>query len=184
MKFLDTPINGLYIIERNIVSDDRGYFFRIFAKEELLKIGHTKPIVHINFSHANNRYTTKGLHFQYPPYSEIKIVTCVKGEVFDFVVDLRKNSPHFLKWFGITLSEKNKKSIYIPEGFAHGFQSISEDSELIYLHTESYRKESEGGINIFDPKIGIQLPSPPVNLSDRDKNFSFLNNDFEGVTIV
>lgn len=183
LKILATSITGLYIIERNIARDNRGFFFRIFAKEELEPIGLVKPILHINFSHTNERYTTKGLHFQYPPHAETKIVTCTKGEVFDFVVDLRKGSPTFLKWFGVVLSEENKQSIFIPEGFAHGFQSLQENSELIYLHSEAYVKESEGGINIMDPMVGIRLPAPPVNLSDRDKNFTFLKNDFQGVML-
>ena len=183
LRFLPTPISDLYVIERNIAEDNRGFFFRIFAREELEPIGFKKEIVHINFSHSKDLYTTKGLHFQYPPFAETKIITCVSGEIFDVAVDLRKNSPTYLNWYGKILSPENKHSLYIPEGFAHGFQALKPNSELIYLHTEKYVKESEGGLHVLDPMLNIQWPNQPVNLSERDNGFAFLDNNFKGIEI-
>ncbi len=180
----NSPIKDLFIIERKIIADNRGFFFRIFSKQELENIGLKKTLSQINFSHSNSINTVRGLHFQYPPHSETKIVTCLKGKVFDVAVDLRKDSSTFLNWFGVILSPENNRSLFIPEGFAHGFQVLEEDSELLYLHTEEYVKESEGGLHVLDPKIGIEWPNEPENLSERDKTFAFLNNNFKGIEIL
>lgn len=184
LTFKATPIEGLFIIERNLIKDNRGFFFRLFAGSELVSIGLKKSIAHINFSHTNDLHSTRGLHFQYPPHTETKIVTCLKGEVFDVAVDLRKDSPTFLNWFGINLSPENNRSFFIPDGFAHGFQVLKKDSELIYLHTNEYVKESEGGLHVLDPLIGIKWPYEPTKLSERDKGFIFLNNNFKGIEIL
>lgn len=183
LKLIHTPLQGLYIVERNVIRDNRGFFYRLYSKKDLESIGIKKSITHVNFSHTNEMYTVRGLHYQNSPYTETKIVTCVKGEIFDVAVDLRKSSPTFLKWFGLSLSAKNQLSLLIPDGFAHGFQVIENDSEMIYLHTEEYVKESEGGLNVLDPMIGISWPSDPINLSDRDKNFPFIDKNFEGITL-
>lgn len=183
-NFIQTSIDGLYILDRTKIKDSRGFFFRVFSKSELETIGLKKDLVHINFSHTDVKYSTRGLHFQYPPYMETKIVTCLNGAVFDVAVDLRKNSPTFLKWFGTILSSENNRSLFIPEGFAHGFQVLSENSELIYLHTEKYVKESEGGLHVLDPAIGIGWPEEPIGLSNRDSSFGFLDNNFKGIEIL
>jgi dTDP-4-dehydrorhamnose 3,5-epimerase len=183
LEFFNTPISGLYVVERKLIQDNRGFFFRIFDDEDLIQIGLNKPIRHINFSHTNKKHTVKGLHFQYPPHAETKIVTCVKGEVYDVAVDLRKGSPTFLAYFGVRLSSENRKSLYIPEGFAHGFQAIQEDSELIYLHSEGFFPKSEGGFSPLDPRIGIQWPHPLQNLSERDKSFEKISTNFYGLEI-
>ena len=184
LLFKPTSIDGLIVIERKVVADNRGYFYRLFSKSDFEGIGLKKPLFHINFSHTNKIHSIRGLHFQNPPHTETKIVTCVKGEVFDVAVDLRKNSPTFLKWFGVNLSETNHLSLFIPDGFAHGFQVLQNDSELIYLHTEEYVKESESGLHVLDPMLGIRWPFEPKNLSDRDKGFAFLNNNFKGIDII
>lgn len=183
IEFRNTPITDLYILKRKIASDDRGYFYRLFCYEELKEIGLSKPIAQINYSHAKGKYVTKGFHFQYPPYAETKIVTCVKGEIFDVAVDLRSNSSTFLNWFGIILSEENKLSFFIPEGFAHGFQSLSDESGLIYLHTEAYSSADEGGLSVLDPAIGVKWPHPPQLLSARDSSFLNINSNFKGINI-
>lgn len=183
IEFIKTPIPDLFVLKRKIVSDERGYFFRIFCQEELREIGLKKPISQINFSHAKEKFTTRGFHFQYPPYSETKIVTCTQGEIFDVAVDLRQNSPTFLKWFGINLSENNNLSMYIPEGFGHASQSLTDLSSLIYLHTAPYSNANEGGINVSDPLINVNWPNKPMNQSKRDSSFAYLTDNFKGIVL-
>lgn len=180
-NYLPTPIPDLYVLRRNVIGDYRGHFFRLFCNEELKEIGLSKPLAQINFSHAKSKFTTRGFHFQYAPNAETKIVTCIKGEIFDVAVDLRKGSPTFLQWFGTILSEKNNQSLFIPEGFAHASQSLSDESSLIYLHTEPYSASNEGGVNVNDPMISVKWPHPPQNLSQRDAAFEYLSSEFEGI---
>jgi len=123
------------------------------------------------------------MHFQYPPKAEIKIVKCLYGSVFDVAIDLRKNSPTLLQWHGEVLSAENKKMIYIPEGFAHGFQTLENNSELLYLHTEFYSPKYEGGIRYNDPRINIKWPLEISYISNRDNEFNLLDNNFLGISV-
>jgi len=182
-KFIKTPITDLFALERRVLTDDRGYFYRLFCCDELQAIGLSKPLSQLNFSYSRTRYTTRGFHFQYPPNTETKIVTCIKGEIYDVSLDLRAGSPTFLKWFGIILSEKNNLSICIPDGFAHASQSLTEESSIIYMHTEAYAAGNEGGINVNDPMISVEWPHYPENLSQRDASLKYLNSDFKGIKI-
>jgi dTDP-4-dehydrorhamnose 3,5-epimerase len=183
IEILPTPISGLFVLKRKVISDNRGFFYRLFCQEELKEAGLEKPLSQINFSHANEKYTTRGCHFQHPPYTETKIVTCVKGEIFDVAVDLRKGSPTFLQWYGINLSEENNLSLYIPDGFAHASQSLRDNSSLVYLHTEAYSAGNEGGLNALDPMVSIKWPHEPKNLSVRDAHFPLLTSTFSGIDI-
>lgn len=183
MNFNSLPLQDTYTIEPNHYEDHRGRFSRLFCQEELKKIGHHKPIVQINHSLTKQKGTVRGMHYQKPPKVEIKMVQCLKGEVFDVIVDLRKESPTFLKWHGEILSPKNAKIMYIPEGFAHGFQVLESDSELLYFHTEFYDSLYEAGIRYNDPKINITWLLEPVNISEKDQNYPLLTSIFEGVTI-
>ena len=131
MNFTETPLKGSYIITINPIGDSRGWFARTYCKNEFLNIGHNKEWVQINHSFTSLKGTIRGLHFQQKPFTEIKLLRCIPGSVFDVIVDLRKDSPTFLKWFGIELSAENKKMLYIPEGFAHGFQTLENNTELI-----------------------------------------------------
>lgn len=181
MKFIKTKLKDLYIIEPEPFEDDRGRFYRILCKNELKEIGHTKEIVQINHSLTTQKGVIRGMHFQYPPKAEIKLVKCINGKVFDVAIDLRKNSPTFLQWHGEIISAKNLKIMYIPEGFAHGFQTFEENSELLYFHTEFYSSEHEGGVRYDDPLIDIEWPLEVSDLSERDKNHKLLNENFEGI---
>ena len=181
MKFIKTKLKDLYIIEPEPFEDDRGRFYRILCKNELKEIGHTKEIVQINHSLTTQKGVIRGMHFQYPPKAEIKLVKCINGKVFDVAIDLRKNSPTFLQWHGEIISAKNLKIMYIPEGFAHGFQTLEENSELLYFHTEFYSSEHEGGVRYDDPLIDIEWPLEVSDLSERDKNLKLLNENFEGI---
>lgn len=180
-NFVRTPIEGLYRIDRKIKEDNRGYFSRFFCANEFSKIGLSKSIVQINHSYTQKKGTVRGLHYQYSPYTETKIVSCIRGEIFDVAVDLRSKSSTYLKWHAEYLSAKNKSSLYIPDGFAHGFQTLTDDCELIYLHTSEYMPGYEGGLNIYDKRISINWPDPVSHISERDLNHPVLSENFKGI---
>ena len=183
MKYLETPLKGLTVIQLIPFQDERGQFIRLFCDNEFKEIGHVKKIVQINQSLTKRNGAVRGLHFQFPPKAEIKVIKCFRGTVFDVAVDLRKHSPTFLKWYGEILSAENMKMVYIPEGFAHGFQAMEENSELLYLHTEFYNPEHEGGIRYDDPIIDIKWPLEITEISVRDKNFKLIDKDFKGLDL-
>jgi dTDP-4-dehydrorhamnose 3,5-epimerase len=182
MKFTSTGLEGSYVIDIFPIEDERGWFVRTFCKNEFAEIGHTKEWVQMNHSFTNDAGTIRGMHFQQPPFSEIKLIRCIAGKIFDVIVDLRKNSATFLKWFGAELSAENKKMIYIPEGFAHGFQTLTDDCQLIYNHSEYY-KPGVGGIKYDDAGIGITWRLPAKNVSARDSNHPMIDKNFEGLNI-
>ena len=181
MKFNATFIKGLIVIDLDFFEDDRGWFARTFCKEEFKESVGDVEWVQINHSYSRQKGTLRGMHLQHPPFEEIKLIRCVAGKIYDVSIDLRKGSPTFLKWFGIELSAENKKMIYIPCGFAHGFLSLSTDCEIIYHHSNYYKPESEAGIKFDDPLININWPSSITEISDRDKNHPYLTDDFKGV---
>jgi dTDP-4-dehydrorhamnose 3,5-epimerase len=181
-EFIKTDLPNLLVVQRTAVEDYRGFLSRIFCAEEFIDAGVDKPVVQINHTFTKMKGAVRGLHFQRPPYAEMKLVTCLQGEVFDVAVDLRRNSPTFLKWHGEVLSDANRRSLLIPEGFAHGFQTLTEDCELIYLHTAAYQPDAEGGLRCDDPVIGIAWPLEIVDLSQRDVSHPLLKN-FGGLEI-
>lgn len=181
--FQPTSLTGLWIVQRKPVADQRGFFCRFFCAEEFQAAGLKKPIVQINHTHTMKKGAVRGLHYQYPPYTECKIVSCLRGAVLDVAVDIRKGSPTFLCWYGEVLSAANQKSLLIPEGFAHGFQTLTENCELIYLHSVPFYEHSEGAINIADPKIGIVWPMPITDISDRDHHHPLITEKFKGVEV-
>lgn len=178
--FYETPITDLYRVDRKPICDSRGFLCRFFCAEEFRKIGFTHTISQINQTLTKKKGAVRGLHFQYPPNTEVKIVTCIKGKVFDVAVDVRRNSPTFLRWYGVELSEENSSSLYIPEGFAHGFQTLTEDCELIYLHSTPYRPDSEGALNVLDSRLSIDWPLKITEMSERDRSHSLIV-EFKGV---
>lgn len=164
----NTRINGIKVITPEPFCDERGFFSRIFCQKEMSCIKENLVIEQINNSFTKKKGTIRGLHFQYPPHAEIKIVKCIKGTIFDVGVDLRKNSPTYLQWHGEVLSAENQKMLVIPEGFAHGFQTLEDDSEIIYFNTKFYCKESEGAVRYDDTKINIQWPEKVTVVSEKD----------------
>lgn len=177
-----TPIQGLVLIERKPRGDQRGYLERLFCTEEfrgLLPDG--AGIEQINRTLTVDRGTVRGLHFQYPPHAEIKIVHCLHGQVFDVAVDLRKSSPTFLNWHAEILTSGNHRSMLIPEGFAHGFQALTDDVQMLYFHTAAYHPAAEGGLNVRDPLLNIQWPEPLTHFSDRDASHPMLDDQFTGL---
>ena len=181
MIFTETPLSGSFIVSLNPIGDSRGWFARTYCKNEFAQIGHDKEWVQINHSFTSLKGTIRGLHFQNNPFSEIKLLRCISGAVYDVIVDLRKNSPTFLKWFGTELSAENKNMLYIPKGFAHGFQSLADNTELIYHHSEFYNSEAESGLMFDDEKLNIKWPLEVANISERDKNHQLLNSTFKGL---
>lgn len=177
----ETALAGLLVIERLPQKDARGAFERLYCQNELQAFGVNKPLRQINRSMTHKRGTVRGLHFQMPPHSEIKIITCLRGSIHDVAVDLRQNSPTFLHHYAVELSERNNKTIIIPEGFAHGFQTLSDDCELLYLHTADYHQQAEAGFNPRDLRLAIGWPLAIENLSDRDARLPQISADFEGI---
>ncbi len=183
MIFTPLACKGAYQIDPDILADERGSFFRFYSAEEFRQIGHHKPWVQLNHSYSKEKGTVRGLHFQYPPYTEIKMVKCIRGKVWDLMVDLRHGSESFLQWTAIELSADNKRMAYIPEGFAHGFQTLTDECELIYHHSANYVKESEGGVRWNDPLLNIEWPLAALNLSSRDQQHALLTKTFEGIKL-
>lgn len=181
MTFTETILQGSYIITLTPWGDSRGWFARTYCKDEFKQVGHDKEWVQLNHSYSAKKGTLRGMHYQLPPYSEIKMVRCIAGSVYDVIVDLRKDSPTFLKWFGTELSAENKKMLYIPEGFAHGFQTLSDNTELIYHHSQFYTPSAETGIKYDDAMLNILWRLPVSEISERDKNYSILNSTFKGL---
>lgn len=181
--FYPTPLEGLWVVQRESIEDQRGSFCRFFCTEEFQTAGLKKPIIQINHTHTVKEGAVRGLHFQYPPYTESKIVSCLRGEVYDVAVDIRNGSPTFLCWHGEILSAENQKSLLIPEGFAHGFQTLTENCELFYLHSEAFFPQAEGALSAEDPRIGIVWPIAIAELSERDRSHPFINFDFEGLSL-
>lgn len=180
---LDTPLAGLRVLQRKPIGDSRGYLERLFCADELLALAPGRHIAQINHTLTASRGTVRGMHFQRPPYAEIKFVSCLRGEVFDVAVDLRDNSPTFLQWHAEVLSANNHKTLVIPEGFAHGFQTLTDNCEMLYFHTHTYQPGAEGGLNAQDPRLAIQWPLPVGGVSPRDAGHPFLDENFFGMTL-
>jgi dTDP-4-dehydrorhamnose 3,5-epimerase len=176
-----TPLSGLKRLIRTVSRDERGAFERLFCQEELAACFGDKQVSQINLSSTVEVGAVRGLHFQYHPFAETKLITCTRGEIFDVAVDIRRSSSTFLRWFGIKLSAKENSSLLIPEGFAHGFQVLQPDSQVLYLHSAPYAAGNQGLINALDPMIDISWPLEITLRSERDKAQPPLDESFEGV---
>ncbi|OLP53222.1 dTDP-4-dehydrorhamnose 3,5-epimerase [Rhizobium rhizosphaerae] len=164
-----TPLDGLLLLKRRPIADPRGSFARLFCAEELAAAGWHGPVAQINESRTRHRGTVRGLHYQKPPFAEIKLVSCVEGAILDVAVDLRPQSPTYLKTHAAELSAGNACALMIPEGFAHGFQALTDDVRMIYVHSAPYAAEAEAGIDATDPTLSIAWPLPVANRSPRDE---------------
>lgn len=178
-----TPIDGLHLIQRKPIGDERGYLERMFCGDELRSIIGQRSIVQINHTLTAKAGTVRGMHFQLPPHAEMKLVSCLRGEVFDVAVDLRKDSQTFLQWHAEVITEANHKTLVIPEGFAHGFQTLTDDCELLYLHTAAYAPDAEAGLNARDPRLAIAWPVPIAERSARDQQQAMLTPEFLGLSL-
>ena len=182
-KFQKLGPEGLCVINRDLFKDERGQFSKMFSSETLAQAGWNKLIAQVNHSHTIGRGTVRGLHFQYPPHQEMKLVSCIRGEVWDVAVDLRASSATYLKWTAQILSAENGCSLLIPEGMAHGFQTLSGEAELIYCHSAPWVKDSEGGLNAADPALAITWPLVVSLRSQKDATLPFLDQNFKGINL-
>lgn len=178
MRFTETCLKGAYIIEIEPMEDERGFFARSWCQKEFAAQGLNPDFVQCNISFNKEKGTLRGMHYQVDPHAEAKLVRCTMGAIYDVIIDFRSESSTFRQWFGIELTAHNHKMIYIPEGFAHGFQTLEEDSELLYLHTEFYSAEHEGGIRYNDPMINISWPLEVTGISEKDQNHPVLSYNF------
>ncbi|TAN26613.1 MAG: dTDP-4-keto-6-deoxy-D-glucose epimerase [Castellaniella sp.] len=178
-----TAIAGLFVVQRQRLGDDRGFLSRLFCAEELASAGWVKPIAQINHTSTAVKGTVRGMHFQHPPYTEMKLVTCLRGAVWDVGLDLRANSATFLQWHATELSADNGCALLIPEGCAHGFQALSDDCELLYLHSSPYAARAEGGLSATDARLAISWPLPITLQSQRDLGHPRLTADFKGLEL-
>lgn len=183
MKIINTPLRDLYEISTSSLEDSRGCLTRLFCEQELSAIRPHLYFTQINLSDTKEKGTLRGLHFQHAPAAEAKLIRCLRGLVFDVAVDIRKESPTFLQWHAVELSDSNDRAIFIPEGFAHGFQALSDDVQLLYMHTANWSRQHESGLRYDDPKIAIHWPLDVSNISERDAGLSFVQDDFAGVTL-
>ncbi len=183
MKIEKLNISGAAVIDAEPFVDHRGVFARFFCEKELSEIIGDRHFVNVNFSRTLNKGVIRGLHFQYPPTAEMKLVRCIRGAVYDVIVDIRKNSSTFLKLYGVELSAENMKMLCVPEGFAHGFQVLKENSELMYLVSNFYSPDCEGGLNYADPSLGINWPCNITDISDKDRKNPYISNKFDGIDV-
>jgi len=183
MKVTATRIPGLSILEATPFADNRGSFARLFCARELGSIVAPRCIVQINLSRTSAVGAIRGLHYQTAPHAEMKLISCLKGRVWDVAVDLRRGSETYLQWHSEELSSMNRKTMVIPEGCAHGFQVLEADSELLYLHTAFYEPSAEGGVRPTEPLLNLPWPLPITDLSERDQNHPSLSAGFSGLDV-
>jgi dTDP-4-dehydrorhamnose 3,5-epimerase len=183
LQFLPTPLAGVILIHRSPREDSRGFFERLYCIDELRQAGMTMSIAQINRTLTKTRGAVRGLHFQHAPAAEHKVVSCLRGRVFDVAIDLRRGSTTFLQHFAVELAGDQPCSLLLPPGIAHGFQTLHEDCEMLYLHDQPYAPQYEGGVSIRDPRLGIAWPLEITQISERDAGFAMIDDAFEGITV-
>lgn len=173
MIFHETKLSGAYVVEMQPFQDERGFFARGWCKHEFEDHGLKADLCQCNLSGNTKKYTLRGMHYQKPPYAETKFIRCIRGSVYDVIIDLRKNSETYLQWNGVELTAENRLGYYVPEGFAHGYITLEGNSEVLYLTTEFYSHEYEDAVRWNDPAFDIQWPVEDLNqliLSEKDRN--------------
>ncbi len=174
MKFVPTPLTGAFVVELEPIEDERGFFARSFCQNEFRARGLDPVVAQCNVSLNRNRGTLRGLHYQAPPHEEAKLVRCIRGAIWDVIVDLREGLPTRWKSFSTELTADNRRALYVPRGFAHGFQTLADDSEVLYQISEFYHPESSRGLRWDDPALGIRWPLPEPVVSARDRAYPLL----------
>jgi dTDP-4-dehydrorhamnose 3,5-epimerase len=182
-EIVETSFKGLHLINRSQFQDFRGTFTNIFSSKEMSTILNSKNIEQVNFSRTTKKGTVRGMHFQLPPFAERKMITCVRGSVYDVAVDIRSDSPTFLQYFGTVLSCNNSKGLLIPEGFAHGFQTLTDEAELIYIHSAPYSSSQDAALNAIDPILNIKWPRRIKKISLRDRTAPYIDQYFKGFSL-
>jgi dTDP-4-dehydrorhamnose 3,5-epimerase len=183
MQHFSTNIEGVLVLDRAKSEDQRGSFERLYCSDTFESVCGFEHVAQANFSQTSTTGSIRGLHLQLTPESEKKLITCTLGKVFDVAVDMRQGSPTFLNHFSIELNSIDAQSVLIPEGVAHGFQSLSSNAGLIYFHSRNYSPQHEFGFNPFDPRLGIDWPLELTDISDKDANHEFIKSDFTGLPL-
>jgi dTDP-4-dehydrorhamnose 3,5-epimerase len=172
MRFVETELPGAYIVELEERVDDRGFFARIWCRDEFTEHGLTAELAQCSLSRTDAAGTLRGMHFQRPPHEEAKLVRCSRGAIFDVIVDLRPDSPSLGRWFGVELEESAGRALYVPEGFAHGFQTLVDDVDVLYMISTPYAPEAASGVRWDDPFFAIEWPPAEQRvLSERDRSW-------------
>lgn len=173
MNFIETELKGAFIIDVQSLEDERGFFARAWCEKEFKKHGLVSRMVQANISVNKKKGTLRGLHYQVAPFEEAKLMRCTRGAIFDVIIDLRPESPTYKSWLGVELTTKNHKMLYIPEGFAHGYQTLEDDTEVFYQVSQFYSPESERGVNWGDPIFEVEWPiTDDIIISAKDKNWA------------
>ncbi len=184
MKFHSTPLKGAYLIELEPRHDDRGFFARAFCSREFSEIGLEPQFVQINHSFTRRKGTLRGMHYQLPPFAEVKVVRCIRGALYDVIIDLRPDSLSFGQWFGADLTADNRRIIYVPRGFAHGFLTTDDNTEALYLCGAFYSPEHERGLRFDDPRFKISWPFTPVEISEKDQDWPYYDPTSHGIELM
>lgn len=173
ITFRETKLKGAFVIDPEKFEDARGFLARSFSAKEFESHGLNPRLAECNISFSSKRYTVRGMHFQKPPFAQAKLVRCTKGAIYDVIIDLRPDSPTFKQWLGEDLTAENRRMVYVPEGFAHGFQTLEDETEVFYQISNFYMSESEGGVRWNDPVFGIEWRvTDGVTINERDRNYS------------
>jgi dTDP-4-dehydrorhamnose 3,5-epimerase len=177
----ETPLAGVYVLQRRPIGDERGWLERMYCTTDLADVLGSRGIAQVNRTLTMSKATVRGMHYQVQPSAETKIVSCLRGAIFDVAVDLRRGSRTFLGWHGELLSAVNRRSLFVPEGFAHGFQTVVDDTEVLYFTTAAYDPTAERGIHPRDPRVDIAWPLPIGQLSERDAAHPPVGPEFDGI---
>ncbi len=178
MKFEETRLQGAFVIDLEKRGDERGFFARVFCEREFADHGLVTRFIQVNNSLSADKGTLRGMHYQLAPKAEVKVVRCIRGSLFDVIVDLREDSPTFKQHFGVELSAENRRMLYVPKGFAHGFLTLEDDTEAFYLVDEFYAPEMERGARWNDSEFGIDWPLEPTVVSDKDQGHPDFDIDY------
>ena len=184
MIFKETTLPGAYIIEPEKINDHRGFFTRVWCKRELEQHGLKSDLAQSNVGFSYRKGTLRGLHFQKLPHAEVKIVRCTRGAIFDVIVDIRPESPAYKCWFGVELSEDNSRMIYVPEGFAQGYITLVDNTEMNYHTSEMFSPQAASGVRYDDPAFGIEWPLVPTVISEQDRNWPLIEQRREAYTSI
>lgn len=175
MEFISTKLAGVFIVELAPFADERGFYKRLWGADEFAQMGLDTKLNNVGVSYNRERGTVRGMHYQAAPFAETKFVQCMRGEIYDVLLDIRRDSETFGEWISVELSAESNRGIYIPKGLAHGFQTLSEDAEVLYCISEKHNKEAARGVRWNDAKFGIEFPLPISIINERDASYS----DFE-----
>ena len=175
MRFTETRLQGAYVVDIEPRPDDRGFFSRTYCSREFLEHGLTAKVAQCNLSYNHSAGTLRGMHMQVPPASEAKLVRCTRGAIFDAIVDMREGSPTHLEHIGVELSADNRRALFVPEGFAHGYLTLTDDAEVEYQVSEFYTPNTEHGFRHDDPRLGIAWPRPVTLVSDKDRDWPLID---------